>query len=101
MAHPNGYGEVVTDSADVVSAGIDGFTKGPITVHAYGNWDTASLQMQASPDGTTWYDVGSAHTANGFENIVIAGWAIRAVITSSGAGTSITVRIFHRHQVEG
>lgn len=71
--------------------------RGPVPVFAvFGTWDSASVQLQFSPDeGTTWLNVGTAITQNGYAAVALPSCKIRAVISSVGAGTSISGRILN------
>jgi len=70
--------------------------RGPVPIFAvFGTWNSASVQLQFSPDeGTTWLPVGSAITANGYAAVALPSCKIRAVISSAGASTNISGRIF-------
>ena len=59
----------------------------------YGTWDSASAQLQWSPNGgTTWIDIdGAVLTANGgWSDIPIAGGHVRVSISGAGGSTSLT-----------
>lgn len=70
------------------------------TVVAYGTWDTATVTLKLSPDsGTTWITVGTSttFTADGWANVYInpgADMVIRGDVTSVGASTSVSLKIF-------
>ena len=74
-----------------------GYTPITQTVVAYGTWDTATVQIQLSPDaGTTWIDIsGASFTANGSVNIAARrGLTYRAEVSSAGGSTSVTVKAY-------
>lgn len=64
------------------------------TVYAWGTWDGAALEFEVSPDGgTTWLDPpNNSFSADGMINLEIRATQMRAVQSSSGGSTSISMR---------
>lgn len=67
------------------------------TVFVYGTWDSAQVDIEVSPDGSTWVALGGdmAFTEDGVQNFdLAAGVKVRATVTSAGASTSVSVWVF-------
>ena len=62
-----------------------------IAVYAYGTWDTSSLQVEISPDGTNFVNHETALTDSGTVKIDIPCHSVRATLSSVGAGTNLNV----------
>ena len=63
-----------------------------VYVHFAGTITTASLQLQASPDGgTTWFNLGSPSTVttdNAFSVTGVAAQFVRVTVTITGGGNA-------------
>ena len=72
------------------------------TVQAIGTWDTATLVLQGSNDGTNWYTLNDAQgtaisfTADGYAELNTASLYIRPSTSSHGAGTDLDVILVAR-----
>lgn len=77
--------------ADSVTAQGDART---FSAYAWGTFDTATVEIQSSPDGgTTWFTEAS-FTAKGKSNFTVgAGVDIRGETTGVGASTSVNLEI--------
>lgn len=81
-----------SSAIDFKSTIYNGYGKGAVV--AFGTWDTATITLQFSPDGTNWYAVGTdtTFTANGWSNFEINGDVqIRANLSSVGGSTSVSI----------
>lgn len=70
------------------------FGKGAVI--AFGTWDTATMTLEFSPDGTNWYAVGSdtTFTADGWSNFEMNGSVdLRATLSSVGENTDLSFGI--------
>jgi streptogramin lyase len=57
---------------------------GQISVYVWGTWGSGSAQVQVSPDGSTWFNAGSAITANGVVKLTdVACIAVRVALSGS------------------
>jgi hypothetical protein len=65
---------------------------GPGTLHVYGTFDTCNVAIQGSTDnGVTWTPYSTSYTAATITSLEAGNILIRAVLTSVGASTSISV----------
>jgi hypothetical protein len=62
------------------------------TVFCWGTFNGATVTLQGSPEGTEWFDITS-FTAKGVIGIGLSVRFLRAVITSAGASTSVTLLV--------
>lgn len=83
----------------------DGYTSGvqlglsceprPFTVYAFGNWNGALVWLEttysSNPGASDWFDLGLIWSANSVTNITVAGYAIRAGFTNSGASSNVSL----------
>lgn len=65
------------------------------TFWAWGDFGGASVALEASPDGETWFAVGEAvhFTEKGVAAFALGPCRLRATIAGAGEGTSISARI--------
>lgn len=65
------------------------------TFWAWGDFGGASVALEASPDGETWFAVGEAvnFTEKGVAAFALGPCRLRATIAEAGEGTSISARI--------
>lgn len=83
---------VLLSAAAATGSGIE-VSAGYYNWSVYGTWDSATAQLQWSPDaGTTWIDVdGVSLTANGgWTEVPIAFGLVRASISGAGGSTSLS-----------
>jgi hypothetical protein len=89
---------LATGAGNGSTAGKD-WMGGATTWAIWGTWDSATAQLQYSPDdGTTWVDVeGASRTDNGaWLNIPLPGTAAKYRVTISGGGApSLTSILSH------
>jgi hypothetical protein len=71
------------------------------TFITYGTWDTATMTIELSADGTTWIPVTSgAFTANGYITVDLSpGVQYRYTLSSVGASTSLDADLFFNRGV--
>jgi hypothetical protein len=63
---------------------------------AMGTWGSGSLTLQCSPDGgTTWFKVGTAVTANGYQRVTDLSDTMFKFVLSGSTTPSLTVKFFH------
>ncbi len=84
------------------SSYIINYSSKTATVSAFGTWNGASVKIQSlAPDNTTWLDIPdlanntTSFTANGQKTVINfpQGKQMRAVQSSSGGSTSLTVTL--------
>ena len=81
------------DAVTLNNIGIDRVT----TIYAWGTFDGASVALQVSPDGVEWFDITGGDTgtftAKEARVIEVSAYAIRGVVTSAGASTSLNLTV--------
>lgn len=71
------------------------WTGGTGTFWAWGTFDGASVKLEASPDGTNWFDVGASVTMNtkGVAAFALGACKLRATLSAAAPTTSINVAL--------
>lgn len=79
-----------TGNDTLAAVPVTGFVQN--TLYAFGTFDTATIALEASPDGgTTWLAVTDASfTEAGMIRLDFAATHIRAVVSSVGGSTSLS-----------
>ena len=80
-------------TANSSSTGVQ-WDGGPLSVLFRGTWDTSTVALQVSYDGTNYVAVGATttKTADGFATVTLPpGCYVRANLASVGASTSVTI----------
>lgn len=88
------------DTLDAAEIGVDGYIPTMIGLHATGTWDSATVKLQGSLDGTAWFDLievgaGAASlTADGFLHVpAMPVLHLRPVVSGGGASQDLTIRL--------
>lgn len=65
------------------------------TIFIWGTWDSATAKLQASPDGTQWFDVSAASwTADAITNIELYAPYVRGVVSGSTTAATIYMELY-------
>ena len=66
-------------------------TSGIFTVYVWGTFGGVSIKLQASPDGSEWFDIpDTTYTIKGIYNVICKAAYLRGV-TTGGSGASVNV----------
>ncbi|MBI1260740.1 MAG: hypothetical protein GC184_03355 [Rhizobiales bacterium] len=65
------------------------------TFWVWGTFDGATIKLEASPDGSIWFDVGAAVTLTdkGVAAFALGPCKLRATLVNAGASTSISAAL--------
>ena len=67
-----------------------------IGIVATGTWGSGSLTLQVTPDnGTTWFKVGTAFTANGYQRITDLSDLMFKFVLAGSTTPALSVKFFH------
>lgn len=62
----------------------------PATVYVWGTFDSCTVDIQVSPDGSEWFPTtGGQFTEKGAKTVTLTAQHIRLVLASAGGSTSI------------
>ncbi len=77
------------------SVGMDAIADGLQTVFCWGTFDSATVKVQLSPDGSEWFDLDDlTFTAKSVMNFKTqAGVQYRATLSSAGGSTSVNLAV--------
>ncbi|MEP2829867.1 hypothetical protein [Parvibaculum sp.] len=80
--------------ADGSSSAVD-WTGGTGTFWVWGEFDGATIALEASPDGENWFTVGTSLRLDekGVGAFALGPCKLRAAISGAGAGTSVSARL--------
>ena len=82
----------VTENGDSAVVNIEGLRD--VEVQVWGTWDTATMQVKASMDGTNYTNVGSALAADGFLSVGSSkGTRLKITMASAGEASSVQATI--------
>lgn len=62
------------------------------SVYCWGNFDGATVSLEASPDGTEWFSVLS-FTQKGIKGMGIKARFLRGSVSSAGAATNVNLLV--------
>lgn len=66
----------------------------PATVYVWGTFDSATVDIQVSPDGSEWFPTtGGQFTEKGAKTIELTAHQFRLVVASAGGSTSINAAV--------
>lgn len=66
--------------------------RGLTSVQAHGNFEGATVKLQTTLDGSTWFDVAELTAAGGLTTTLLAA-VLRGVVVGGGENTSVTLRV--------
>lgn len=65
------------------------------TLFVWGTWDSATVKLQMTPDGTTWFDVtGASFTTDGTLNVEFRAKQMRINVAGGLGSASINAIIY-------
>ena len=73
---------------------------GPGTLHIYGTFDTCTVAIEGSTDGgDTWTAYSTSYTSAGIVAFEAGNILVRAVLSSVGASTSVSVDLVPQERI--
>lgn len=87
--------KLFSDASSNHSSDSINWSGGTGTFWVWGTFDGATIKLEASPDGSNWFDVGTAATLTqkGVAAFALGTCKLRATLVDAGASTSLSAAL--------